>query len=333
MIGFKFWTGVNGPFQQYLGIPGALGRFLGYWATLTRAAFGMVGVENIGLTTGETKNPKSTMAKAIRRVWIRIVIFFCVTVFVLTLIMPSSDPRLKIKTGTAASSPFVLAFTRVGIRGLPHVINAGVLTSAFSAGSAHMYLGSRALWALSFTGRAPKIFQRTNRYGTPYLCVAVAFAFGLLAFTSAGATSSAQVFDYFANMTSQVGLISWAGIAATYLRFYQACKKQGFNRKELGYRGWFQPFVGWYTLIFTCIVTLFNAWTVFLKGHWDTADFICGYLPVPLFFIAYFGHKFWTKGKMVPVMEVDLVTGSEPDEVEEVKPAGNVLARIWEAIV
>lgn len=198
VIGFKFWTGVNGPFQQYLGIEGSLGRFLGYWATLTRAAFGMVGVENIGLTTGETHNPKSTMAKAIRRVWIRIVIFFCVTVFVLTLIMPSSDPRLKVATGTAASSPFVLAFTRVGIRGLPHVINAGVLTSAFSAGSAHMYLGSRALWALSFTGRAPKIFQRTNRFGTPYLCVAVAFLFGLLAFTSAGATSSAQVFDYFA---------------------------------------------------------------------------------------------------------------------------------------
>jgi len=44
VIGFKFWGGENGPFRQYMGIEGSLGRFLGFWATLTRAAFGYVGL-------------------------------------------------------------------------------------------------------------------------------------------------------------------------------------------------------------------------------------------------------------------------------------------------
>lgn len=192
VIGFKYWTGENGPFQQYKGIPGSLGRFLGFWATLTRAAFGYVGVENVSLAAGEAQDPKNSMSKAIRRVWIRIVIFFITTVFVMTLIMPSSDPRLRLGTGTATSSPFVIAYQLVGIKVLPSVINAGVLCSATSAASAHMYLGSRALWALSYNGRAPAIFQKTNRHGTPYLCVAVAFAFGLLAFTSAGAKTAGE---------------------------------------------------------------------------------------------------------------------------------------------
>lgn len=59
VIGFKFWSAPNGPFQQYLGIQGPLGRFLGFWATLTRAAFGYVGLENVSLAAGEAHDPKS----------------------------------------------------------------------------------------------------------------------------------------------------------------------------------------------------------------------------------------------------------------------------------
>lgn len=322
-IGFKFWHGENGPFRQYLGIQGGLGQFLGFWATLTRAAFGYVGLENVSLAAGEAFDPKNAMAKAIKRVWIRIVIFFVGTAFVITIIMPSSDPGLRAGTGTAASSPFVLAFSRVGIKALPSVINAGILCSATSAASAHMYLSTRALWALSFNGRAPAIFKRVNKYGTPYLCVAVTFAFALLGYTAAGSKSAFQVFDYFSSMISIVGLISWCGIGFIYIRFHKACKIQGFDRNLLNkYRtpDFLQPWLGWYTIIFCALVVIFNSWKVFLKGHWDNATFIVGYLPVPLFFIAYFGHKFWSKSKMVPLDQIDLVSNTKEEDFGEVKP-------------
>lgn len=42
---------------------GSLGRFLGFWATLTRAAFGYVGCENVALAAGETRDPKSELRR------------------------------------------------------------------------------------------------------------------------------------------------------------------------------------------------------------------------------------------------------------------------------
>lgn len=137
-------------------------------------------------------------------------------------------------------------------------------------------------------------------------------------------------------MVSIVGLISWCGIAFIYLRFHAGMKHQGLDRKSTltHYRAWFQPYLGWYTLIFGSIICLFNAWPVFLKGKWSTADFICGYLPIPLFFIGYFGHKFWFKTKMIPYSQMDFESNSKEDdfgEVDEVPTSR--LGRIWHAIV
>jgi hypothetical protein len=45
-LGFRYWKH-PGPFVQYEGIPGAKGRFLGFWAVLIQAAFSCVGTENV----------------------------------------------------------------------------------------------------------------------------------------------------------------------------------------------------------------------------------------------------------------------------------------------
>jgi amino acid transporter len=61
------------------------------------------------------------------------------------MIVPSNDPELLNTTGTAAQSPFVIAANNAGIKIVPSVINAIVLTSAWSAGN---------------TGEFPWLFQR-----------------------------------------------------------------------------------------------------------------------------------------------------------------------------
>jgi amino acid transporter len=45
--GFEFWRN-PGPLVQYAGIPGALGKFLGFWAVLSQAAFSYIGTEIVG---------------------------------------------------------------------------------------------------------------------------------------------------------------------------------------------------------------------------------------------------------------------------------------------
>lgn len=76
-----------------------------------------------------------------------ILIFYILGTFVIGLLVPSNDPSLNdpLHKGTAAASPFVIAISRSGIKGLPSVINACLLTSAWSAASSDLYTSSRAL--------------------------------------------------------------------------------------------------------------------------------------------------------------------------------------------
>lgn len=49
-IGFRYWKD-PGPLVQYAGIAGAKGRFLGWWAVMTQAAFSYVGTEVVAVST------------------------------------------------------------------------------------------------------------------------------------------------------------------------------------------------------------------------------------------------------------------------------------------
>lgn len=74
-----------------------------------------VGSEVVALAAAESRNPKKTVPSAIRKVWIRIVVFYILSVLIVGLLVPSNDPRLRLSTGTAASSPFVIAISDAGI--------------------------------------------------------------------------------------------------------------------------------------------------------------------------------------------------------------------------
>ena len=47
-IGFRYWHD-PGPFVQFNNIPGAKGRFLGWWAVMTQAAFSFIGTEVVAV--------------------------------------------------------------------------------------------------------------------------------------------------------------------------------------------------------------------------------------------------------------------------------------------
>lgn len=55
---------------------------------------------------------------------------------------------------------------------LPHIVNAGVFTSAFSAGNSFLFCSSRILYGLALKGQAPKIFARCTKKGLPIFAVA-----------------------------------------------------------------------------------------------------------------------------------------------------------------
>ncbi|GAA5911107.1 hypothetical protein JCM8208_000278 [Rhodotorula glutinis] len=338
-IGTRYWRD-PGAFAQYLGIEGATGRFLGVWAVLIQASFSYIGTEIVAIAAGETKDPRKTLPRAIKNVYVRILLFYILGVFITGLLVPSNDPRLNLGTGTAVSAPFVIAIQNANIKALPSIINACLLTSAWSAASSDLYTSSRALYGLALNGQAPAILKKTNRWGLPWVAVLVGVAFSLLSFMSVGSTSAGKVFGYFANMTSVCGLLTWSGIAFTYIHFHRGLKVQGIDRKLLPYRAPLQPFLAYFAFIFSCIILLFQGFAVFIKGNWDTSVFITSYFPIAFFPVLFCFYAYiWRRQERGPsAHEMDFVSGSrdeqafsegEPEPTAEPKSIGRkVLAYV-----
>lgn len=121
--------------MQFLGIGGSWGRFLGFWRVMSSAAYAFSNVENVSVAAAETQNPRHNIPKAAKRVFWRILIFFVITVFSIGLTVSSADKGLTANTGNAGASPFAIAATNAGIKIVPSIINAVVVTSAWSAGN------------------------------------------------------------------------------------------------------------------------------------------------------------------------------------------------------
>ncbi|OCH96470.1 amino acid permease [Obba rivulosa] len=328
-IGFRYWKH-PGPFVQFEHIAGAKGRFLGFFAVLTQAAFSFIGTEIVAIAAGEAKNPRRNLPKAIRRVYIRILLFYIGGVTIIGLLVPSNSPGLNLEINDAAKSPFVIAITAAGIRGLPSVINAALLTSAWSAASSDLYTSSRALYGLALAGNAPKIFARTSRRGLPYVSLITCAAFACLAYMGVKG-GSGKVFNWFANMTSVAGLMTWFGICVTYIRFYKGFKAQGYERKSLPYSSSLQPFAAWYGAVACLLICFFSGWNVFLKGDWVAATFVTTYLPFALFPVLYIIWKVKTRTPAVKPGDMDFVSGLKEIEADcyDEPPPNNWVEKVW----
>ncbi|KAJ7228946.1 amino acid permease/ SLC12A domain-containing protein [Mycena pura] len=333
-IGFRYWKN-PGPFMQFNNIQGAKGRFLGWWAVMTQAAFSFIGTEIVAIAAGEAKNPRRNLPKAIRRVYVRILLFYIV--IIIGLLVPANDTRLNIATGTAASSPFVIAIERSGIKTLPSIINACLLTSAWSAGSSDLYTSSRALYGLAAAGNAPRIFLKALPNGLPIVSLTICSCFACLAYMGV-TTGSGKVFTWLSNMVSIAGLLTWFGICVTYIRFYQGMKAQGYDRKQLPFASPLQPFAAWYAMVFCLLICFFSGWATFLNGKWSTATFVTNYLPLAVFPILYGGAKFyhWRAGKgfyWTRPEDLDFVTDIDQIESDSGRyddpPPKNKLEAFW----
>ncbi|GJE92577.1 amino acid permease-domain-containing protein [Phanerochaete sordida] len=152
--------------ESYLGITGSFGRFLGFWAVLMQAAFSFFGSEVPGIAAGEVIDATRNVPRALRRVYIRITLFYLGGIFCAGLLVRSDDPDLTsdATAGTVKASPFVIAFEHAGYHALSSVINAAVLLSAWSAAASDVYISSRFLFFLARQRHAPRMFNFLLRY-------------------------------------------------------------------------------------------------------------------------------------------------------------------------
>ncbi|KAK0489295.1 general APC amino acid permease [Armillaria novae-zelandiae] len=124
-------------------------RFLAIMSVIIQAAFSFTGMELVAIAASETESPRRNIGKAVNRVVYRIVVFYILGILMIGMLVSYNDDALLNTSGNAAQSPFVIAFNRAGVKVLPHIINAAVFTSAFSAGNSYLFCGSRILYCVS----------------------------------------------------------------------------------------------------------------------------------------------------------------------------------------
>ncbi|MBG9913567.1 amino acid permease [Bacillus sonorensis] len=120
----------------------------GFLLSFQMVVFAFVGIELVGLTAGETKNPVKVIPKAINNIPIRVLLFYIGALFVIMCIYPWDVIN-------PSESPFVQVFAAVGIVAAATIINFVVLTSAASASNSAIFSTSRMVYSLAKEDNAP----------------------------------------------------------------------------------------------------------------------------------------------------------------------------------
>ncbi|EOO00612.1 putative general amino acid permease agp2 protein [Phaeoacremonium minimum UCRPA7] len=304
--GFRYWNN-PGAFAEYI-TTGALGRFQGFLAALWSAAFTIVGPEYLAMVAGEAQRPRLYLKKGFKTVYWRFGFFFIGGALCVGVILPYNDPTMteNAGAGTAAASPYVIAMQNMGVDVLPHITNALLVTSIFSAGNAYTYCAMRSLYGLALEGQAPKFLRKCTKSGIPIYCYCATMFFPLLSFLCVS-NGSAQAVTWLANLTEASQLIDYMIMSTTYIFFFRAMKAQGLDRRTLPYRGWWQPYCAWVSLVLMTMILGCYGYATFLPGWWDIGDFFSYYTMVFVAILSYAGWKVIKKTKVVSPLEADLV--------------------------
>ena len=332
-IGFRYWRN-PGPFVEYIA-QGPEGHFLGYWAVMSNAVFSFAGVESVAMAAAETQNPRIAIPNACKRVFARVSLFYILAVLVVGMLVPSDDRRLNDQSGTAAQSPFVIAASGAGIKAIPSVVNAVVITSAWSSSNQALLAGTRVLYGLALKGQAPRIFLRTTTWGVPYVCVLLQTAFMFLSFMSLS-NGALTVFFWFVKLTAAGVLVSWITILTNHLRLTLAMKKQGLPLTALPWHNWWTVFSTPAALFMCIVILLTGGFPVFTKGNWSASSFVSSYLDIPLVLAAYLLWKVAKRTKIVALSEIPLQEAlDEVDRQPEIlgpekRTWSKVLTMLWD---
>ena len=135
---------------------GAMGFFAGFQI----AVFAFVGIELVGTTAAEAKDPHRTLPRAINSIPVRIIIFYVCALIAIMAVTPWRDV-------VPSKSPFVELFVLAGLPAAASIINFVVLTSAASSANSGVFSTSRMLYGLAQEGDAPKVFGKLSAASVP----------------------------------------------------------------------------------------------------------------------------------------------------------------------
>ncbi|EAC4884799.1 amino acid permease [Listeria monocytogenes] len=297
VIGFSNFTAGDAPFK---------GGFFAILGTFLIAGFSFQGTEMVGIAAGESATPETSVPKAIKQVFWRILLFYIFAIFIIGMIIPYTNPNLLSAEATdVAISPFTLVFEKAGLAFAASVMNAVILTSVLSAGNSGLYASTRMLWAMARDKKAPKFLGKVNRRGIPLAALIVTTIVGAMTFITTLTENGTVIYTWLLSASGLTGFIAWVGIAISHYRFRKAFIKQGHDLSELKYKAKFFPFGPILALILCILVIVGQDYAAFLKPEFTNPAWWqkigISYIGLPIFLVFWLSFKFTNKTKVIPL--------------------------------
>lgn len=228
------------------------GGFSGFFFALSLVIAAYQGVELIGITAGEAKDPQNTLRHAIQSIIWRILIFYIGAIFVIVTVYPWDELN-------AIGSPFVSTFAKVGITAAAGIINFVVMTAAMSGCNSGIFSAGRMLYTLGVNGQAPKFFTKISRNGVP-LYGTIAVLIGLAIGVVLNYIAPPNIFVYVYSASVLPGMIPWFVILLSHIGFRKA---KGAEIDKHPFKMPFAPVTNYLTIGFLLMV---------LVGMWFNND-------------------------------------------------------------
>ncbi|EJL46654.1 amino acid permease [Brevibacillus agri] len=262
------------------------GGWTGFFFALSLVIGAYQGVELIGITAGEAKDPKKTLTSAIQSIIWRILIFYIGAIFVIVTVYPWDQLQ-------SIGSPFVATFAKIGITAAAGLINFVVITAAMSGCNSGIYSAGRMLYTLGMNGQAPKIFTKLSHNGVPLLgTIGVLIGLGVGVILSYIAPENLFVYVYSASVLP--GMVPWFVILISQIRFR---KQRAAELRDHPFKMPLAPLTNYVTIAFLLMV---------LVGMWINDEtrisLIAGIVFLGIMTISFYAFGI---GKAVPLDEQD----------------------------
>lgn len=319
-----------------------LNKFKGFCSVFITAAFAYSGAELVGIAAAETSNPRQAIPKATKQVILRVFIFYILSLFMITLLVPATTPQLTGDQNDPSNSPFVIAIQQGQIHALPQIFNAVILISAMSVGNASVYGSCRTLLSLAELGMAPKLFTYVDRKGRPLPAMGVSLLFGLLGYLIY-ASDPNTVFDWLLSISGLSVIFSWGSTCVAHIRFRRAWLHQGNTLRQLPFIspvGLTGATIGFILNVLVILAAFYNAAWPIGEGSKDgkerANDFFESMISLPIVIFIFIVHKIWTRSRFVRFNEIDVQTGRRDPVSEEVLEQERAEARarpLWKKML
>src|SRR6185436_16741269 len=216
-------------FRNLLDGPGGFlpNGWRGVWLALTLVITSYMGIEGVAIMAGEAEHPETSIPRAMRTMVFRLILFYVLAIAVMLMMTPWRE--LAEGGAGLTGSPFVRAFTAIGIPYAAGAMNVVVISAAISSANSNLYSTTRMLLSLARSGFAPAGLATVGGNGVPFRALAVAST-GVCAAILLALYAPAQAFLALYGTAVAGMLFIWVVILITFLRFRRALPADQLSR-------------------------------------------------------------------------------------------------------